>query len=122
MGKSIGDMKKGSGGPPLLHGSDVPSKVMTVRIKVKELREAPDSFNSAAIIDLAEPVYECEAFAVNITNLKALAKLNGMDEDGDFDTLAAKVRGKSFILHVGMVNNPQTKKMVRSLFFDANDK
>lgn len=120
MGKSIKDMNKGAGGPPLLHGSDVPAKVATVKITVKELREAPENFNSAAIIDLAEPVYECEAFAVNITNLKALAKLSGGDDDMDFDKLASKVRGKSFILHVGMVNNPQTKKMVRSLFFDAS--
>lgn len=119
MGKSIGSMSKGSGGPPLLHGSDVPQKVTSIKIKVKELREAPENFNSAAIIDLSEPVYECEAFALNITNLKALAKLNGGDDNMDFDTLANKVRGKSFILHIGMVNNPQTKKMVRSLFFSS---
>jgi hypothetical protein len=119
MGKSIRDMNKGGGGPPLLHGADVPNKVTSVKIKIKELREGPENFNSAAIIDFVEPVYECEAWAVNITNLKALAKLNGLDDDADFDVLAAKVRNKTFTLHVGMVNNPQTKKMVRSLFFNS---
>ena len=58
MGKTIGDIKseRGIGGPPMLHGSDLPQKVSSVTITVKELREAPANFNSPAIIDLAEPV------------------------------------------------------------------
>ncbi len=122
MGKSIADMKaeRGIGGPPMLRGQDIPRSVTKLKIKVKELREAPANFKSPAIIDLAEPVHEREAFAVNITNLRALAELAGLDpEAADFDILAGKVRGKSFNLHVTMTNNPQTKKMVRSLFFAA---
>jgi hypothetical protein len=116
MGK-LSDMKRG-GGPPMLHGEDVPRSVNKLKIKIKELREAPEQFNSPAIIDLAEPVYERESWAVNITNLRALAELSGMDPDkGDFETLANKVKGKTFELYVSMTNNPQTQKMVRSLFF-----
>jgi hypothetical protein len=116
MGK-LRDMKRG-GGPPMLHGEDVPRSVNKFKIKIKELREAPDQFNSPAIIDLAEPVYDREAWAVNITNLRALAQLSKLDPDEtDFETLAEKVRGKTFDLYVSMVNNPQTRKMVRSLFF-----
>jgi hypothetical protein len=116
MGK-LRDMKRG-GGPPMLHGEDVPRSVNKLKIKVKEIREAPEQFKSPAIIDFAEPVYERESWAVNITNLRALAELSGMDPDeADFETLANKVRGKTFDLYVSMTNNPQTRKMVRSLFF-----
>lgn len=123
MGKSIADMKseRGIGGPPMLRGQDVPKSVTKLKIKVKELREAPANFKSPAIIDLAEPVHEREAFAVNITNLRALASLVGLDpEQADFDILANKVKGKTFELYVSMTNNPNTKKMVRSLFFAAD--
>ena len=122
MGKSIAEMNKqrGGGGPPMLHGSDLPRSVTSVKIKVQELREAPANFNSLAIIDFAEPVHECEAFAINITNLRALCELHGLDpEDTDFDVLANKVKGKTLTLYVTMTNNPKEKKMVRSLFFST---
>jgi hypothetical protein len=122
MGKSIADMKseRGIGGPPMLRGQDVPKSVSSFKIKVRELREAPANFKSPAIIELADPVHEREAFAVNITNLRALAGLVGLDPDqADFDVLANKVKGKTFTLYVSMTNNPSSKKMVRSLFFEG---
>ena len=123
MGKSVGEMRneRGGGGPPMLHGSDLNKSETTCKIKVKELREAPKNFNSPAIIDLAEPVHEKEAFAVNITNLRALAELVGLPgDDADFAKIAEKVKGKTFTLYKSMVNNPKTNKMTFSLFFDAN--
>ncbi len=124
MGKTIADVKteRGIGGPPMLRGQDVPRSVNKVKIKVKELREAPANFKSPFIIDLAEPVHERESFAVNITNLRALASLVGLDpETADVEVLAGKVKGKSFDLYVSMTNNPSSKKMVRSLFFETPD-
>jgi len=123
MGKSIADMnrERGGGGPPMLHGSDLPRSVTSVKIKIKELRVAPDNFNSLGIIDFAEEVHGCEAFAVNITNLRSLCTIHGLDpETTDFDVLANKVKGKTLTLYATMVNNPKEKKMVRSLFFDSD--
>jgi len=123
MGKTIADIKqeRGIGGPPMLRGQDLPKSVNSVKIKVATLREAPSNFKSPAIIDLEEPVHGREAFAVNITNLRALAVLLKMDpEQADFDKLAAASEGKTFTLYVGMVNNPKEKRMVRSLFFDVD--
>jgi hypothetical protein len=123
MGKSIGDMRteRGGGGPPMLHGSDLNKSEMSVKIKIKELREAPKNFNSPAIIDLADAIHEKQAFAVNITNLRALAELVGLTGDeAEFAKVAEKVKGKTFTLYKSMVNNPKTNKMTFSLFFDAN--
>lgn len=120
MGKSIADMNKerGGGGPPMLHGSDLKKSESQVKIKIKEMREAPKNFNSPAIIDLVEPVAEKLSFAVNITNLRALAELSGLDPDeADFESVASKVKGKTFTLYKTMVNNPKTNKMTFSLFF-----
>jgi hypothetical protein len=125
MGKSIDDMRKerGGGGPPMLHGSDLTKAEQSIKIKVKELREAPKNFNSPAILDLAEPVHEKQAFAVNITNLRALGELVGLDDDSaDFDAIASKVKGKTFTLYKSMVNNPKTNKMTFSLFFAPETK
>jgi len=123
MGKTIRDIKseRGIGGPPMLHGSDLPQKVSSVTITVKELREAPANFNSPAIIDLAEPVYGKEAFAVNMTNLRRLAGAVGFDDPdaADFEQVRARVlKKKKFKLVVALVNNPKINKMTRSLFFE----
>lgn len=107
---------KGVEGPPLLHGSDVPAKINTVTVVCKELRAAPDNFNSIAIMDFAKPVYECEAWAVNKTNVRALLEKFRMTEDAEIEELSAKIAGKKITLNVVTVNNPQTKKMTRSLF------
>ena len=107
----------------MLHGSDLPKSATQVKIKVKELREAPKNFNSPAIIDLSEPIAEKLSFAVNITNLRALAELCGLDpETADFESVAAKAKGKQFTLYKTMVNNPKTNKMTFSLFFSADGK
>lgn len=108
--------KRGGENARLLHGSDLPAKQTSVTIVVKELRAAPDNFNSIAIIDFSKPVFECEAWAVNKTNLKALLEKFGLDEDNELEELDAKIRGKKITLAATMVNNPQTKKMTRSLF------
>lgn len=124
MGRTIADIKgeKGVGGPPMLHGSDVPKTLSQIKITVKEMREAPKTFNSLFILDLAKPVYDTEAFAVNITNLRALAVMAGQDPDtGDTERISKWVEGKTLTLHVALTNNPKTKKMVRSLFFNAED-
>lgn len=124
MGKSIGEIQKerGGGGPPMLHGSDLNKSETSVKIKVKELREAPKNFNSPAIIDLAEPIHEKSAFAVNITNLRALAELVGFSSDeAEFDAIAAKAKGKTFTLYKAMTNNPKTNKMTFSLFFEPTE-
>jgi hypothetical protein len=123
MGKTVTEMRRGGTGAPMLHGSDLGRTETSVKIKVKELREAPKNFNSPAIIDLAEPVHDKEAFAVNITNLRALAELHGMDPDkADFEVLQGKVKGKTLTLHKAMVNNPKTEKMTNSLFFSTEVK
>lgn len=125
MGKSISDVKqeRGIGGPPMLRGQDIPKNISQIKIKVKGMREAPASFKSPYIIDLESPVHEREAFAVNITNLRALAELSGQDADtADVDKIIKWATGKTLTLHVSMTNNPNTKKMVRSLFFVADVK
>ena len=101
---------------PLLHGSDLGKKESSVVIKVKELREAPESFNSIAIIDFVEPVHEKEAWAVNKTNMRAIAEKFGFEDDADIAFMNSKLTGKKLTLSKVMVNNPQTKKMGPSLF------
>jgi hypothetical protein len=123
MAKTIAEIKseRGIGGPPMLHGSDLPQKVNSVTITVRELREAPANFNSPAIIDLAEPVYGKEAFAVNMTNLRRLAALVGFNDPdtADFEEVRARVvKRKKFKLAVALVNNPKIGKLTRSLFFE----
>jgi hypothetical protein len=119
MGKTIGDIntEKGGGGPPLLKGSDVPKTVTTFKVKCRELRIAPDNFGSRAILDLDKPVYGKEAWAVNITSLRAIAIQLGFDDpnEADFDVVAKKAQGKIFTLSICTVNNPKENRMVRSL-------
>ena len=111
--------KKGKGGPPLLHGSDVPAKVSQFTIKVKELREPPENFNAFGILDFSEPVYEKEGMAVNQTNMKQLANRLGFDieefDSIEFADLAARAKGKKLTVQVVLKNNPTTHQMVRAL-------
>ena len=122
MGKTLGQIKKekGIGGPPLLKGSDLPAKMNSVTITIKELREGGKDFKSPAIADFVKPVFEKEAWAMNITNLRALARVCGFEDedfDGlDFDDLASKCQGRKITLEKMLTNNPQTKKPTHSLF------
>jgi hypothetical protein len=117
MGKRMGDIRKekGIGGPPILKGSDVPKGVRSVKIKIRELREGGRDFLSPAVIDFEKPVFEKEAMALNITNLRALARTLGWDDDEfddiDFNDLADKAKGRVVTLDVVSVNNPKTKRM-----------
>lgn len=108
--------KKGVEGPPLLHGSDLPAKMSSVTVICKELRTAPDNFGSIAILDFTKPVLECEAWAVNKTNLRALLEKFECTEEDDISDLSTKMEGKKITLTKVMVNNPQTKKVGPSLF------
>lgn len=108
--------QKGVEGPPLLHGTDLPAKVSSVTIVVKELRSAPDNFNSIAILDFKTPVYECESWAVNKTNMRALLEKFNLTEEAELEELSQKMTGKKITLNKVIVNNPQTKKMGPSLF------
>lgn len=117
MGSLLDQFKKKSGdGIPLLHGSDLGKKEKSITIKIKDLREAPNNFSSIAIIDLDGEVYGKGAWGVNKTNMRALMEKFGFDEEMEFSTVAAKLRGKKLTLSKVMVNDPKQKKMVPSLF------
>ena len=120
---TIGSMKKerGMGGPPMLHGSDLPDKVDRVTIVCAELREPPAKFKSLGIIDLEKPLYEKESWAVNSTNLSILAVKFGVMEENDdlnavdFADVAEAVKGKKITLQKVYVNDPSKNKSVPSL-------
>jgi hypothetical protein len=118
--RTIRDIKaqRGIGGPPMLHGSDLPKSVNHVDVVVRELREAPDNFRSPAILEFEKPVHGKECMAINITNLRALAALAGFSdiENAPFDDVAKRLKGKTIRFTVAMVNNPQTREFTRSLF------
>ena len=122
MSKTFGEVRKEKGisGPPLLKGSDVPEKVKSIKVTVKELRDPGKDFKSPAILDFTKPVYEKEAIALNITNLRALARVCGYDDDDfdglNFEELSGKAAGRTIAFDVVAVNNPQTKRMGRGLF------
>lgn len=103
------ERKTKGGGKPLLKGSDVPKNVQTVSFTVSDCRKAPENFGAFFILDFAKPLYETEGWAVNKTNGDALAEKFG-------DNWSEEIIGKKVTLSVGMANNPQTKKAVRSLF------
>lgn len=124
MGRTIKQMadERGIGGKPNLRGQDVPKGTSKVSIKVDRMYEAKESFKSPFIIDLVEPLYGREAFAVNITNLRRLAIMHKMNpETADTDELCEEVKGKTLTLFVCKTNNPQKNKDVYSLFFNKED-
>ena len=90
----------------LLKGSDLPKSQRTVTVKVTDVREAPDSFNSPVILDI-EPVFERTAFPVNKSNTKRLSELIGDD--------LSELKGKKVTLEKILVNNPKENKMVWGL-------
>lgn len=110
MGLSAKDILKrqaasGEGGS-LLHGSDVPKNIKHFKVTITDVREAPSGFNAALILDIKE-IYGCTAFALNKTNLIAIADKLGDDID--------KWKKKTFDVDIVSTNNPQTKKLTRGL-------
>lgn len=105
--KSMIDAKSNGNAGNLLKGTDVPARIKSVVITVKELRESPDGFTAPFIIDLKTELYGASAWAVNKTNAKAILKLFGDDEK--------KIRGKKIKLDVISVRNPQSGEVVPSL-------
>ena len=99
-------LKRGGSAGALLHGSDVASKRQIV-VKVKEVREAPDGFNSPIIVDI-EPVAGKTAWAMNKTNIKAAAKVFKLTD-------LAKLKGKKIKLDVISTRNPKNGEIVPSL-------
>lgn len=96
------DQRKGDA-IPLLKGSDLPLKTARVKIRLREVREAPADFGSPMIADLAEPVFDRAAFPLNKTNIKHLIELLGDDY--------AKWVGKTLLLEKIRVNNPKTGRL-----------
>jgi hypothetical protein len=100
--------KRGNGkAGSLLNGSDVPAGTKSITIVAAGIRESPEGFGAPAIIDLKTPVCGKSAWPVNKTNLRALIKLFGEDEQ--------KLVGKKVKLEVISVRNPQTGEIVPSL-------
>ncbi|HTT23669.1 MAG TPA: hypothetical protein VMG82_32375 [Candidatus Sulfotelmatobacter sp.] len=99
-------LKNGSNGKAgsLLNGSDVPAGTKSITIVVAAVRESPEGFGSPAIADLKTPLYGKSAWAVNKTNLKALIKLFGEDEQ--------RLVGKKVKLEIISIRNPQTGEIV----------
>lgn len=101
---------------PLLHGDDLPKGTKSVNVICKELRIAPENFGAPMVMDLVKEVFGKSAWAVNKTNIRAIAEKYDLGDDPELEELAQACAGKKFTLTVVMVNNPKTKKMVRSLF------
>jgi hypothetical protein len=91
----------------LLNGSDVPAGTKSITIVVAGIRESPEGFGAPAIIDFKTPIFGKSAWAVNKTNLRALIKLVGEDEQ--------KLIGKKIKLEIISVHNPQTGEIVPGL-------
>lgn len=124
-GKTIDDIKQERGikSTLMLHGQDIPHGVSQITIKILELREAPRNFNSPFILDLDEPlpVAGRSSIAINITNLRSLATLCGLDPKiCTIEQIIQQSRGRTFPMYIGMTNNPKERKMVRSLFFQQD--
>jgi hypothetical protein len=105
--KQMLDNRSNGKAASLLHGSDVPVGTKSITIVVAGIRESPEGFGAPAIIDLKTPLYGKSAWGVNKTNLKALIKNFGEDEQ--------KLVGKKVKLEVISVRNPQTGEIVPSL-------
>jgi hypothetical protein len=105
--KSLLESRKTGQSAPLLKGSDIPEGTKSITIEVAGVRESPDGFGAPVILDLKKPINGKQAWAVNITNMKALIKRFGDD--------ANALVGRKIKLELSLVHNPQTGEMVRSL-------
>ena len=105
--KTILDNRSTGQAGGLLNGSDIPVGTKSITIEVAGVRESPEGFGAPVIIDLKKPIYGKSAWAVNKTNLKALIKLFGEDEQN--------LVGRKIKLEIISVRNPQTGDIVPSL-------
>lgn len=107
------DLLEGRGGqyPPLLKASALPEKQSLLVVRCVGVRQAPEGFNSPAIMDI-EPInikgVEFQSMPLNVTNLRALQRLAG--DDVELDDLYAEIT-----LTKVPVNNPQTGEMTFGL-------
>jgi len=97
---------KGSQGGALLKGSSLPAKIMELVIKVTAVREAPEEWDSALILDF-ETQHDCEALALNKTNTRALIGFLG----DDFD----QWEGATVTLEKFKTRNPKTSQLTWGL-------
>jgi hypothetical protein len=107
--------KKGSKAGSWLHGSDLPAKVSSVKVKVADVEEAGEKLNCKAIVKFTEPVYDAEAWTVNATNLDIICEKLKLTGEEDFSELAKRLKGKTLTLTTVMVNDPSKNRAVRSL-------
>jgi hypothetical protein len=111
MKRSLYDYAKGSGEDTLLKGGDLPSKQMSVTVKIESAHEAPEGWNSPVVIRFEEPVFGKTGWAPNRTSLKLMAEA-GCET---LDDLAGKVA----VLRKQLVNNPKTGQLTFGLIFDS---
>jgi hypothetical protein len=93
-------------GDNLLKGSDLAAKTTKIKVVCTDMREAPEEFRSALIMEI-EPVYNKTEWALNKTNIKALVTLISDDYE--------KWIGWEIELAKSMVNNPQTRSQAWGL-------
>ncbi len=102
--------KKKGDSTPLLKGSVLPRKQDTIMLNVTGVREAPENFNSPALMDF-EPVtidgVEYGAVPLNKMNAKALM---GFVADTELDS----IQGTATFQRI-LVTNPKTKALTQGL-------
>lgn len=99
--------KSNGEGGNLLHGSDVPKKTKEFDIVIVGFREAPTGFEGAiGLLDI-KPVFDCQCWALNKTNFKAV--MNALGDNTD------KWNGKKLRLQVIQVRNPKAGTIGPSL-------
>jgi hypothetical protein len=91
---------RGGTGEPLLKGTDLGKNAVTVLCC--EVRESPEGWGSALIMDFDPAIAGRTSVALNKTNIKALVEMI----DDDYETWA----GYDLTFERVRVNNPQTKQ------------
>ena len=101
-------LKKGGQGGILLKGSLTPMKMKQFDVKVIGVRPAPESFNTAVILDIEE-IFGATSWAPNKTCLKLLAATLSSDN-------LEELEGATIKLMLTMARNPKASNaLVRSL-------
>jgi len=94
---------KSGGAANLLRGSDLPRTMRELKVKVDQVREGPENFNSPLIMDLEDsPIEGKDSIPLNITNTKALIELLGDDY--------SQWAGATVTFAKILTNNPQTRQ------------